>query len=138
MDLTETYFKMSKHELIQNQWKPAYGDWVAIWANDKRTGKVYLERTTIIMPRYPELWITLEGKEITKSDCIWLPYQHQIQKILNVEGDIQKGHQFLNRVKVKPYFWIEEASWEKYWLLAYMLEKYNKVWDEIEEEWVNK
>lgn len=72
---------------------------------------------------------------VKKEDLIWLPYQHQIQKIMDFEStsfllsELSKFH------KLKVGYILDMLnSMEKVWLAFYMYEKHTKAWHG--EEWI--
>ena len=145
------YIKMcEKAEEIQEIWKPEEGDMVVYMGNyanliDKPTPQIGIlawadkDKSSIVIdfrsfnPTVTE-YIILE--RIDKKDCIWLPTQSQLQRILLGEFD--------NPIKVSQDFvrfqeqtmWLDLVSLEQYWLACVIYKKFGKIWDG--KKWVKR
>ncbi len=114
--ITDNYIKMCEQakmiqELWRNPFRAKYGD--MYWKGDK-----YL-----MIPSACELCIV---SNFIPEDEIWLPTQEQLQEILgnplvNLDGT-------LRRLATMFLISNDYISWNEFWLMVVMHEKYNKVW----------
>ncbi len=76
---------------------------------------------------------------IPQQDLIWLPYQDQLQKMVNENlstwGKLNKFHTYCSIIVNYPEIGAKSQwSFEQFWLAFVMKENFNKVW--TGEEWV--
>ena len=151
MDLTpkyiSKYIKMcEKSEEIQRNWEPRIGDMVAFGNRSVgiiccREDKERFE-TYRIVSISPHIYGNFYWQD--RSQCIWLPYQSQLQGMLRPHNYFwyYMGLETLNREMSNIYgnWYVNEGfdSGEKFWLAFVMYKKYNKIWDNEKERWVEK
>ena len=116
MDFTETYIKMCDHPKIQDKWDKKDNEYSISYKNK-------------------DIWISHEGNFTYKAE-IWLPRQDQIQEMFNWKAGslIDRFHWFLFEAN-HPMKW-DVFSMEQLWLIYYMHEKHNLIWDG--EKWKKK
>ena len=128
MDLSSKYIKMcAKAQEIQESWKPAVGDF--LWLGEKY----------ICDPEACRV-LNIDPLKFDKRGKVWLPRQDQLQGLLYPKPDNPVSlHaycsllvEFLERFREK----INPTSYEQLWLAFVMWDRYNKIWDEKREEWV--
>lgn len=124
--ITETYIEMCKQaKEIQELWKPEWGDMAHSILSREKKAILYLG---------PE---PLEEKEL----YIWLPYQEQLQEMVNTRTQSEYQHDYgLSSVfymfmttkftKQTKFFSLNE-----WWLMFVMDKKFNKTWDFDKKEW---
>jgi len=135
MDTSEQYIKMCDCPEIQEQWKPEKGDWYQLGIKIDRSPSI-----CILGCHWNKCSGCRAEVESLKKECIWLPCQDQIQKM--IIGDIffsntvlSRFHQYiLNDESIINTLSYGMISWEQAWIAFYMKEKHNKVWDE--DRWV--
>ena len=121
--ITENYIKMCEQaEEIQKVWRKPFKNYLGdlFWK-----GKEYL--------MIPEACSFVTEIMFEPDDnCIWLPTQEQLQEII--------GNQFVSLdgkiSRLATIFLIsnDQISWNEFWLMYVMHEKYNKFW--TGEKWV--
>lgn len=130
MDRTKEYvLQCEKAWEIQKLWKPIIGDVFHASTSEK------VEILSLIKNKYNAEWLYFRKfGGISQDDCIWLPRQDDLQKMVldNPFGLIIKLYTFCNKREM-PY-WELIASMEQLWLAFVMKEKYQKTWDG--KEWV--
>ena len=132
MDTSEQYIKMCDCPEIQEQWKPEKGDWYQLGIKIDRSPSI-----CILGCHWNKCSGCRAEVESLKKECIWLPRQDQIQKIMKYLSlwELMYGFwkyiQDLNYLGTKPdeYLIKNFNSMEQLWLAFYMKEKHNKVWD---------
>lgn len=132
MDTTPEYIKMcEKATEIQEQHDMEYGDCYI----HKGTGALL-----IIVPKYSTEFqaINITAKcnfnDLIPSHITWLPRQDQLQEILLKKYDVDSlemaFHSFINDAR----FLLNKTTFEQLWLMFFMKERHNKVWNG--EDWV--
>jgi len=131
MDKTETYVKMSDHELIQSQWIPEEGDFYVPFGKDYIKGYGPVDVVSGVRSiREEKRRAYLTGKIYER--LVWLPRQDQIQKMLG-------GFLWISGIMIDWFTGKRSAGWpvesfEQVWLHLYMGEKHNRIWDG--EKWI--
>lgn len=135
---------------IQGEWKPAYGDWVAIYFEEHPfgPGQIGYKNPHIIMPlccSTHNRFKTLNGVLLQKDECLWLPRQDQIQEMLDIE-DVDDFYFAIYDMFFESdnyHHYNSSPDWrtdnlktvEQLWLAFYMHEKHQKKWGG--ERWVD-
>ena len=128
MDLSPKYIKMcAKAREIQERWIPTIGDF--FWLGEKY----------ICDPEACRV-LNIDPLKFNKEGEIWLPRQDQLQSFLYPKPDCPITlhaycsllAEFLEKYRKK----INPTSYEQLWLVFVMYDKYDKIWDEEKEEWV--
>ena len=157
MDKSE-YIKMCDCPEIQKQWKPEEQKFNMFYIKrgfysngaEPGNGEYWVDKGEIafcgenddVHNDYPKGQTRSDGSKFSFDDgeYIWLPLQHQIQKML---GDFNGINILINQFYV---FCLEKSykanylatayfnSMEQLWLAFYMWEKHGKVWNG--EEWI--
>ena len=135
MDTTPKNIKMCEMaKEIQEGWVDFWeeGDWYATSLKGKRLVFSSSGRDTRV-PRF----INAQGKH---DGEIWLPRQDQLQGMMEYQNQaylLDNFNKFVSNLwKRASYFAKPETSLEQLWLAYVMHEKFNKVWNEKQEEWV--
>ena len=145
MDTTPKYVKMCEQaEGIQKLYQE-------ILQQPRETGRKSLKcwvvaRTKGVEPPYAfsiQLHVfALINYPANLIDCIWLPRQDQLQKMVCnkpksgdkiIDRHLKFHNWFINGI---PDTWVNNLSFEQLWLAFVMHEKYGKHWDNKKEEWV--
>jgi len=121
IDTSDFYRLMcEKAELLQSNWKPVLGDYVAYYL----TGRKIRNFEGICRYGYDD-----EIKIFDKRDCVWLPTQHQLVKMLTPK---QATYSFT----YISYTAIERGrSWEQHWLRQVMYHVYEQKWIRQLSDW---
>jgi len=131
MDKTPKYTMMSKRaEKIQYKHKYEEGDWFCWQWNVVCLGHyVPIGENIVTAGGYD-----YDFQDIDYADCIWLPTQAQLQKMVNRSnypfGLLFDLHDFVRKLPVCV------TSMEQLWLVFVMKKKYGKIWDDKQEKWV--
>lgn len=151
MDTSEAYIKMCNCKYIQIHWKPEPTDFIGSY--DKKYGYDWQTgcMCSVYKTSYRNEKCALDYIEFEGADTfwdiqkpIWLPCQHQIQKMFSWHRmDLIFRHQrgcgkpySLNTNDGKEDIFLEADSMEQLWLEFYMLKKHKKIWDG--KKWLKK
>jgi len=133
VDFSKRYIKMCEEaKEIQNLWKPHIDDYVY-----DENGKSWTGSYVYVLGNE---WAWVEGNEDfynyrERYKVIWLPRQDQLQAIITTNkyfrfGLIELFYHFANK-NISKF-----TSMEQLWLAFVMYVKYNKIWNNKEEKWV--
>lgn len=163
MDTSEIYIKMCNCEEVQWLWEPEEGDWFYVdldddeleargvdslthWIYDNREKSIYWNKFD------EDAFMLVDAGEFKRNELIWLPRQDQMQKLIQDNlfeydnGDNKIGcgtdcllDSFISFVErfttdIEPHD-IDPFSMEKLWLMFYMAEEHNLIWDFNNEHW---
>jgi len=125
MDNSERYIKQCKKaKKIQENWRPAVGDWV--WR-----GEEYL--------MIPEACAIITDINFQKKEEIWLLQQNQSQNMIKLRNwglTYENGHWLTWKLASRNKI-MEAESPEQALFKRVMCENYLKIWDDEKEDWVN-
>ena len=144
MDTTEKYIKMcEKAEEIQKKWKPIVGDYTT-WCADPKVRILGGTAYKIWRMIYPEQEIMQYSlcHPHSLSNHVWLPRQDQLQEMVLPKETFNLAwwnlHWMFHNWIIATEFKYENVSgMEQLWLAFVMKEKFNKAWNDEEEEWVD-
>ncbi len=134
MDESKKYIKMCHNPDIQKLWKLEDGDCFADVFVDGVYGRTYI--SGILKLHYSDTHV-------------WLPYQDQLQRMLNLELHAHWTKEGLVDI-FRNYYYEEEdshaindymkqfTSMEQLWLAIVMSVNFHKKWDDNKEEWIKE
>jgi len=139
MDTSEKYIKMcSKATEIQEIKKNAgyyvSGDFVYCDNIDIIHIASYEEGFAINESAPIDINFPFSGKLLK---TVFLPRQDQLQEMV-IPEEVSSNWDWMRKfiLKTGSRYYIDFSSFEQLWLAFVMKEKYNKVWDEKQEDWV--
>ena len=134
MDTSEIYIKMCDCDEVQRGWEPDWGDWY----KDGQNGDVQC--------------VAIDDEEDVADDLercghkycpMWLPRQDQIQEELDKKKYnaayvlLQRINQWMTETADKTLISQDtHYSMEQLWLMFYMNENHNKIWNG--KEWIKQ
>ena len=129
MDQSDTYCKMCKNPILQDQWeKVVEGDWV--WWSEQRVVEIMDSSTAHAWP----------VQEVRAEKGFWLPSQDQTQAML-FEGHCCNEPECLlldfKKFVINQILPIIEPTFEKYWLMMYMRKTHCLHWVDEIQEWIH-
>lgn len=124
MDYTRTYFKMSDHPIIQDQFNYESGNLVA-----RKTGKDF--KAVFVLADHNKKYIRNMNQRWAEGHYVWMPRQDEIQKMFGYGVAILiNDFQEFCELDFKMYEHPENLlSMEQLWISFYMKEKHQLTWN---------
>ena len=116
MDYTRTYFKMSDHPIIQDQFNYESGNLVA-----RKTGKDF--KAVFVLADHNKKYIRNMNQGWAVGHYVWMPRQDEIQKMMGCIA----GNHLITTARFEKFEYFD--SLEQKWLAFYMFEEHKLVWE---------